>query len=145
MIIDTKNLRELLAKATPGPWHTKTECPGRCCWHVFRNPPLYGGTPDEAGNQDEPIVMNECREDDAALMAEARNQLPAILDELEAVRTERDRLRTALKAIEQWEEPFVESRGETVSMSVAHGSNGVRDYFRGVARAALAQGQGESK
>lgn len=50
---------------------------------------------------------------------------------------ERDRLRAALETIEQWKEPVVESRGEAVSMSVAYGSNGVRDHFRGVARAAL--------
>lgn len=61
---------------------------------------------------------------------------------LDAQAAEIARLREALTAIEQWEVPLVESRGEVVSMSVAYGSNGVRDYFRGVARAALS---GESK
>lgn len=53
-----------------------------------------------------------------------------------------ERLRSALETIEKWGVPFVESRGEAVSMSVAYGSSGVRDYFRGVAHAAL---QGEPK
>lgn len=55
----------------------------------------------------------------------------------DALDAENKRLRDALTAIEQWEVPLVESRGKVVSMSVAYGSNGVRDYFRGVARAAL--------
>lgn len=63
---------------------------------------------------------------------------------LDAQTAEIARLRDALTAIEQWEVPLVESRGEAVSMSIAYGSNGVRDYFRGVARAALAQEQGDS-
>ena len=69
----------------------------------------------------------------------ARGDLEQALD---AQTAEIARLREALTAIEQWEVPLVESRGEAVSMSVAYGSNGVRDYFRGVARAALS---GESK
>ncbi|WP_368647765.1 hypothetical protein ABRZ00_12965 [Castellaniella ginsengisoli] len=56
---------------------------------------------------------------------------------LDAQAAEIARLREVLTAIEQWEIPLVESRGEAVPMSVAYGSNGVRDYFRGVARAAL--------
>lgn len=63
-------------------------------------------------------------------------------DALDAQAAEIARLREVLTAIEQWEIPLVESRGEAVPMSVAYGSNGVRDYFRGVARAALS---GESK
>ncbi|OWT61989.1 hypothetical protein [Candidimonas nitroreducens] len=141
MTIDTKRLRELLAKATPGPWHTKTECPGRCCWHVFRDLPLYGGEPDDAGNQDEPIVMNECSEDDAALMAEARNQLPAILDELDVGAAQIAQLRESLRKAEQltqvcgdWNLDEVEIDGEMIDIL------DLRDEFR----AALAQEQGES-
>lgn len=56
---------------------------------------------------------------------------------IEAQTAEIARLRKALTTIKQWRVPLVESRGELVSMSVAYGSDGVRDYFRGVARAAL--------
>jgi len=58
-------------------------------------------------------------------------------DTIDAQAEEIARLREALTAIEQWEVPMVESRGESVPMSVVYGSNGVRDYFRGVARTAL--------
>lgn len=58
-------------------------------------------------------------------------------DTVRALLADYDRMRDALTAIEQWEVPLVESRGEAVSMSIAYGSNGVRDYFRGVARAAV--------
>ncbi|HCA18641.1 MAG TPA: hypothetical protein DEO64_16045 [Alcaligenes faecalis] len=85
MKVDTKELRVLEAKATEGPWHTKTECPGRCCWHVFKHLPLYGGVPDEEdGTQDSPVVMGECSEEDALFMATARNSIIALLDQLDA-------------------------------------------------------------
>lgn len=57
----------------------------------------------------------------------------------DALESDNKRLREALSVIEEWETPLVESRGEAVSMEAAYGSNGVRDYFRGIARAALAQ------
>ena len=71
------------------------------------------------------------------MRAETMAKLCAALGHIDAQTAEIARLREALTAIEQWEVPLVESRGEAVSMSVAYGSNGVRDYFRGVARAAL--------
>lgn len=46
-------------------------------------------------------------------------------------------LMIALKSIEEWDPPYVLSKGEPVPMSVAIGSNGERDYFRSIARAAL--------
>lgn len=72
---------------------------------------------------------------------------PLMLEAAEAIAAkdaEIARLREALTAIEAWDAPLVESRGKAVSMSVKYGSNGVRDYFRGIARAALAQEQGGS-
>lgn len=47
------------------------------------------------------------------------------------------RLRAALKRIADWRPPLVVSRGEPVPMCLAIGSNGERDHFRDVARAAL--------
>lgn len=85
MTIDTQKLRELEAKATAGPWHTKTECPGRCCWHIFPDMPMYGGARDPGdGTQDWPIVMDECSEEDAAFMVEARNQMRGLLDHIDS-------------------------------------------------------------
>ncbi len=93
MTIDIQKLRELEAKATAGPWHTKTECPGRCCWHVFPGLPMYGGTPDPSdGTQDRPIVMDECSEEDAAFMVEARNQMRALLDRMDSTQGALDRV-----------------------------------------------------
>lgn len=85
MTIDMEKLRELEARTTAGPWHTKTECPGRCCWHIFPGMPMYGGAPDPGdGAQDWPIVMSECSEEDAAFMVEARNQMRALLDHIDS-------------------------------------------------------------
>lgn len=55
---------------------------------------------------------------------------------------ERDAMEQALEAIEAWDPPQVLSKGEMAPMAVAIGSNGERDYFRGIARTALAQEQG---
>ncbi|MCO7641919.1 hypothetical protein NJI34_34690 [Pseudomonas sp. S 311-6] len=90
MSIDTKKLRELEAKATAGPWHTKTECPGRCCWHIFKDMPMYGD------NDDHPIVMDECSEDDAAFMTEIRNAATELLNLLDAQAAEIESLRRVL-------------------------------------------------
>lgn len=48
-----------------------------------------------------------------------------------------DKLSEALHRIYVWETPKVIFRGELVSMAVAYGSNGERDYFRGIARQAV--------
>lgn len=74
------DLRALMEKATPGPWHTKTECPARCCWHVFPSVEMFGV------GEDAPIVMGECSEDDATFMVATRNALPGLLDELGRLR-----------------------------------------------------------
>lgn len=62
-------------------------------------------------------------------------------DEIERLLAERDAMADALAVIDAWEPPQVLSRSEMVPMAVAIGSNGERDYFRGIARAALAQGE----
>lgn len=52
---------------------------------------------------------------------------------------ERDRLRTALVAIEKWEDfPPVTMHGRTFTYGFAYGSNGERDFMRSIARSALA-------
>ena len=63
-------------------------------------------------------------------------------DELLDAADEIERLREALGIIERWED-FPESErtwedGTPMSYGAAFGSNGQRDYMRGIARAALA-------
>lgn len=70
-------LREALWQASPAPWHAGTECPGRCCWHIFQGIPIYNAN-------DRAVVINEYREEDAALMVAARNLLPDLLAERDA-------------------------------------------------------------
>lgn len=73
--VDVAKLRELLAHATPGPWeaHNDEAGPDGCAWGVS-NPDLVVILPDFVGPSD------------AQFIAEARNQLPAILAELETLR-----------------------------------------------------------
>lgn len=72
---DYAELRAAMEAATPGPWHTNTQCPGLCCWHIFPSVPMFGA------GEDAPIVMGECSEADARFMTLARNALPALLAE----------------------------------------------------------------
>lgn len=97
---------------------------------------------DEAA-QKYAALLEDYKELESQLAAVGAGGVSPIMGQppIRALLAERDALREALTAIEQWEVPFVESRGEAVSMGVAYGSNGVRDYFRDIARAALAQEQ----
>jgi len=100
---------------------------------------------DEAA-QKYAALLEDYKELESQLAAVGAGGVSPIMGQppIRALLAERDALREALTAIEQWEVPFVESRGEAVPMGVAYGSNGVRDYFRDIARAALAQEQEES-
>lgn len=113
---DYAELRAAMESATPGPWHTRTECPAQCCWHVFPSVELYGA------GEDTPIVMGECSEADARFMALARNALPALL-------ADRDALREVLR-------PLAE-------IDLAKELPNDLAWFVLRARAALAQEQGE--
>jgi hypothetical protein len=74
MTIPIQNLRELLAKATPGPWTFYSDS-GAVCIN------------DGCGIAGVPIVLMYAdrghRVDDAALIVAMRNELPSILDRLE--------------------------------------------------------------
>lgn len=96
---DTKKLRELLALATTRPWKANTADKTGEDW-------LIGslGNSNEDG-QDWIVTTDRVRASeldgdakfDAALIVAAVNALPALLDELEALRAERDRMREALE------------------------------------------------
>jgi len=96
MTVDTQKLRELLEKATPGPWHV-VAMPGWGGISIGRRPQ------DEASKTagDAPIAKVVDRaphwencfpvEANAQLIAAARNALPALLAENEALRAEKER------------------------------------------------------
>ena len=92
-------LRAAMEAATPGPWHTNTQCPGLCCWHIFPSVPMFGAC------EDAPIVMGECSEADARFMTLARNALPAILAEMDALREALEKLLAGARAetAESWQ------------------------------------------
>jgi hypothetical protein len=80
---DTARLRELLAKATPGPWEALPWEQGAggtdwCLWGP--KPPSYTVEHDFRGD-----FGNGA---DAALIAEAITALPGLLDEVDRLRTE---------------------------------------------------------
>lgn len=76
--IDIERLRELLAKATPEPWETHP-----------------GGSMVWDGSK---LIIPVVYLSDGALIVELRNQAPALLDELERLKTERDALQERLDA-----------------------------------------------
>lgn len=58
---------------------------------------------------------------------------------IEELKADAERLAVALRQIERWRLPVAFGRdGRTSKYEVEYGSNGARDYIRGVARAALA-------
>lgn len=64
--------------------------------------------------------------------------MQGILEEVCRIQSERDELSAALKRIADWNE-------HTTEFAVDYGSNGVRDHYRQVARAALAAARGEKR
>lgn len=87
-MIDVAKLRALLAAATPGPW---TEDDGS----------LYGPNDGAVAHIARHASMHtvlatgeDWKHADAALIAAAVNALPGLLDQLEALRAERDRMST---------------------------------------------------
>ena len=85
---DIAKLRELLAKATPGPW-------GFDSYNVFREWPDddYERIFTSDGGYRSSNGRNQ--ENDAAFVAELRNNAEAILDELEALRRVANAVQTA--------------------------------------------------
>lgn len=83
---DIKRLRELEAKATPAMWQTSDQ------GHIW----VHGEGTDTAINgsgelipvqvQVQELIGQVSKADDAYLIAELRNSLPSLLDELEAAR-----------------------------------------------------------
>ena len=99
-----ERLRELLAKATPGPWQIEErELPHylkgefhteRAIFTVWHHPQLKGPLPVVGQSigigetKDAPAIkFTHINAGDAALIVEAHNALPALLDELDTLRT----------------------------------------------------------
>jgi hypothetical protein len=88
---DVKRLRELLAKATPGPWRSQRA----------GNAPCHGALVGQSAILELPRPYNEAyiaerklrevslfTDDDADLIAAMRNALPDLLDEIDRLRAE---------------------------------------------------------
>lgn len=96
---DTAKLRALLAAATPGKWYVVESPWGAGDWLIAGSPDPHGGS-FVADTEDPTFEESELDEDEiarhrplenAALIAAAVNALPALLDELEALRDVADR------------------------------------------------------
>jgi hypothetical protein len=101
-------LRELLAKASPGPWGTTTSVAGVCVeYTAYAHQVVIGRSAWTIGHRECPnwqkIIKNggctrgegnishdKSPHPDAAFIAEARNTLPTLLADLDAVTRERD-------------------------------------------------------
>ncbi len=91
---DIEKLRELLAAATPGPWK---HIPGkRMVFVVAPECHVYSNRDNDDGEG--PYHPNTIKRwnADAALIVAAVNALPAMCNEIDALRADRDRMREAL-------------------------------------------------
>ena len=90
-MIDIKRLRELCEKATPGPWRADT-CgygdftPDRACSIRQVSESAESGFWGIVHDTSYDDCCHMMRATDAAFIVEARNALPALLDELERLR-----------------------------------------------------------
>lgn len=111
---DIVALRELLAKATPGPY--KRTSPGVDCW-----PGCAPSWRDRRviqdhlkGDKHARVVADTMRAPDAALIVAAVNALPALLDRIEQLERERDAAQGDAERYRLWrrravadDEPFM--------------------------------------
>lgn len=101
---DIATLRELVEKATPGPWYVRPN-PMRSDGAFIEHGALEPASPyyldrheAELRRSREPIALGQLKPEDARLVVAAVNALPALLDEVEAMRKalrEVERLRFA--------------------------------------------------
>lgn len=82
-MVDTNELRELLARATPGRWHWNEE--GQLV-STHTKDSEWGGPPEPVKIIETDSGYYPPRRNDAALIAAAINALPALLDELDRLR-----------------------------------------------------------
>lgn len=93
-MVDIERLRALMVAATPGKWYVVESPWGEGDWLVAGSPDPHGRTfvadtddPSfEEGDRDEDEIARYRPLENAALIAAAVNDLPALLDELEAAR-----------------------------------------------------------
>lgn len=95
-----EKLRELLAKATPGPWELQDGCSwrrigSRCDGDVLHPSVERDGYPDLSA-RDGRLYPN------LNLIVAAVNALPTLLDELERLQKENGEMRKALQSTERW-------------------------------------------
>jgi hypothetical protein len=82
--VDVKRLRELEAKATPGPWELRRDDDegGYITYDIGVGGLTIARVPEDTRDDDEIKMAAH----DARLVADMRNALPALLDELESLR-----------------------------------------------------------
>lgn len=87
--LDTAKLRDLLVKATPGPWRFRHRCVGNegdpSPGHDEQIGLGWDWSDDNANIPPEPMRGVFALGADAALVMAARNELPALLDRIEAL------------------------------------------------------------
>lgn len=114
---DTAALRELLAKATPGPWEaTKRGIEGNTYDDVIAPGPVecmshcYGGSSTVEGDR---------YDTDRALIVAAVNALPTLLDELDTARATLRRVEALADEYdaELWKQGLLEDGVESLEMS----------------------------
>lgn len=88
-MIDTKELRALEAKATPGPWY------GR---------PSFLTDTFQIHGERQVVVAGVSRGRDAEFIIASRNAIPALLDELDRLREEGEKLVGVLRAAREYSE-----------------------------------------
>lgn len=97
MTVDTQKLRELLAKATPGQLIMATSNSWRRIVTLMRSIPVCVPYAQHDGHPDLHFPNGGPAGPDATLLLEARNALPALLDEIDRLRADRDALKQAFE------------------------------------------------
>lgn len=88
MTVDTQKLRELQARATPGPLILATSNSWRRIVSFLGSKPVCVPCTQPDGHPDLHFPNGGAEGPDAALLIESRNALPALLDEIDRLRAE---------------------------------------------------------
>lgn len=88
--VDTARLRELLAKATPGEWKHYRRKPTKKEWQIDAVDDANGDAVVHRTGFDASPLRQKAKAANAALIVALRNAAPALLDEVEALRAEKD-------------------------------------------------------
>lgn len=147
----------LIAKAEPLPWEFEdsgsrcrehahvdvTNADGYCLFDTLNREYHVSGVEQDMNDEDGKWYDRKGGLDLEAVVA-VMNAFPAVAANYLSLLEENERLREALGRIERWFGEFPRSErldrdGTEMPYGIAFGSNGERDYIRGIARAAIAR------